>query len=231
LGDLVPLGEELAAAFNRSQRGVTVSVRPVSQNQLASAVSSDPLAMALAYAIPSGQAFSQTVVALEAIAVTVPLTNPVETLSIAEVRQAFAGSVSDWSELGGRPQAIIPLSREDGALSRVLFERWVITPGTRVSRNALVLVSDEAVVATLASMPGSIGYASLRSLTAQVRPVRLEGVPPSVAAIQQGQYPLVLPVLVLTAGQPRSGAKEFLSFVQGRDGQTVLQAQGFVKAK
>lgn len=228
--ELAPLAQELAAAYQGNQRGATVSVRILPSRQIPSALEGGPATIALTYPISPSQA-SQALIAWEGIAVTVAVTNPVENLGMAHLQQIFSGRLENWADVGGRPQAILPLSREEGAQSRALFEQRVMGQGARVTRNALILASDQAVVATVATTAGAIGYASLRALTPEVRPLRLEGVPPSVAAIQRGQYPLVLSVVTLTVGPPQGAAKSFLDFVQGREGQAILQGQGFVKAK
>ena len=158
------------------------------------------------------------------------ITNAVENLTIAQVRQVFAGQAANWADLGGRPEAITTLYRDEGAPGRDIFERVVMSESVRVTRNALLVSSDAGMVESISAAPGAIGYASLRSLTPQVRPLRLDGVPPSAAAIQQGKYPLVVPVLLVTP-EPGAGARSFLTFVQGRDGQPVLLNQGFVKPR
>jgi phosphate transport system substrate-binding protein len=155
----------------------------------------------------------------------------VENLTTAQVRLVFAGQAAYWNEAGGGPEAIVTLYRDEAAPSRALFERVVMSGTARVTRNALLVASDAGMVESISTTPGAIGFASLRSLTPHVRPLRLDGTPPSVAAIQQGKYPLVLPVLLLTQGRPGAGASYFISFTAGREAQTVVQDQGFVRPR
>jgi hypothetical protein len=229
--DLAPLAAGLLEAYNRTQPSYQGTMQAVTPRQLPAVLQRNAGCLAITYPLVASVGFSETVIALDGIAVSVSFTNPMETLTIAQLRQIFAGQMADWADLGGRPEAITTIYRDEAAPSRVVFERVIMSGGARVTRNALVVASDAGMVESIAAASGAIGYASLRSLTPQVRPLRLDGAPPSVAAIQQGKYPLVIPVLLVTQGAPAAGPRSFLSFVRGRDGQPVLQDQGFVSPR
>lgn len=226
--DLAPLVRELTADFNGRQRGAVAATAVVSSRQLPAALARDPEAIVVYYSLSATQALSETVFAVDAIAVTVALTNPVESLTPDQIGQIFTGRVSDWAEVGGRAQPMVPLSREEGALSREVFEQNFIGRGGRVTRNALVASTDGGMVAMIQSTPGAIGYALLRALTPEVRPLRIGGVPPSAAAIRQGRYTLVLPVAASAVGTPQAAAAAFLGYLRGPAGQAIVQSQGFV---
>jgi phosphate transport system substrate-binding protein len=225
------LAASLMEAYNQAQTGYQGTVLTVTPRQLPAALQQRAGSLAIAFPFAASASFSETVIALDGIAVSVSFTNSVETLTFTQLRQVFAGQVANWADLGGRAGAITTIYRDEGAPSREVFERVVMSGGARVTRNALVVAADAGMVESIAAATGAIGYASLRSLTPQVRPLRLDGIPPSVAAIQQGKYPLVVPVLLVTQGAPAAGARSFLSFVRGRDGQPILQNQGFVSPR
>jgi phosphate transport system substrate-binding protein len=229
--DLAPLAAGLLEAYNRAQPSYQATLQTVTPRQLPAALQQSVGGLAISYPLAANSGISETVIALDAIAVSVSFTNPLESLTLAQLRQVFTGQIDNWTGLGGRPEAITAIYRDEGAPSRVIFEQVIMSGGARVTRNALVVASDAGMVESIAAMSGAIGYASLRSQTSQVRPLRLDGTPPSVAAIQQGKYPLVLPVLLVTQGAPGAGARSFLAFVRGRDGQPVLQDQGFVSPR
>ncbi len=226
--DLAPVAAGLVETFNRSQSSIRATVLSVTQRQIPAALQQNPGSVAISYPLAVTAGLSETVMALDGIAVGVGITNAVESLTVAQVRLVYTGQATNWADVGGRPEAITPLYRDEGSPGRDVFERVVMTGTARVTRNALVIASDAGMVESISAAPGAIGYASLRSLSPQVRPLRLDGVPPSAAAIQQGKYPLVVPVLLVTQGEKSVGARAFLTFVQGRDGQPVLQNLGFV---
>jgi ABC-type phosphate transport system substrate-binding protein len=229
--DLAPLASALVEAYNRAQTGAQATLVTVTPRQLPAALQQSTDGLAITYPLAATAGFSETVIALDGIAVSVAFTNSVESLTLAQLGQIFAGESVNWSDVGGRPQAIVTFYREEGAPSRDIFERVVFSRAAHVTRNALLVASDFGMVESIGAAPGAIGYSSLRSLTPQVRPLRVDGAPPSAAAIQQGKYPLVAPVLLLTKGEPGGAAKSFLNFVRGRDGQPILQDQGFVSPR
>ncbi len=226
--DLAPVAAALVEAFNHSQSGTRAALLGVSQRQIPTALQQNPGSVAIRYPVTASVGLSETVIALDAIAVGVGITNAVESLTLSQVHQIYAGQASNWANVGGRPETITPLYRDEGSPGREVFERVVMTGTARVTRNALVVASDAGMVDSISAAPGAIGYASLRFFGPQVRPLRLDGMPPSAAAIQQGKYPLVVPVLLVTWGEKGVEARSFLSFVQGKDGQPVLQNLGFV---
>ncbi len=229
--DVFDLAQTLTSDFNRQQQAAVASTTRAEPRQLLSTLQRDLGAVVISYTLGSPQPVSVTTFALDAIAISVPYTNPVESVTVGQVREIFAGRTVSWTAVGGRDVAVQLYSREESALSRRVVEAWALGSDARVTRNALMASSDAGMVAALESDPGGVGYALLRRLSQRVRPLRLNGVAPSAAAIQQGQYPLVLRLSALTTGAPIGPAADFIAFLRGRAGQQVLQAQGLVPAR
>lgn len=233
--DLADLADALTTDFNQQQQAVEASASRAEPRQLLAALQRDPTAVVISYTLGASMPVSAATFALDAIAVGVPYTNPVESLTAGQVREIFAGRTVSWTEVGGRNVAVQPFSREEGAVVRQVLEAWALGSGAsatnKVTRNALMVSSDAGMVAALEAEPGGVGYALLRRLSQRVRPLRLNGVAPSAAAIQQGQYPLVLRLSALTASSPTGPAAELVAYLRGRAGQQVLQSRGLVAAR
>ena len=73
--------------------------------------------------------------------------------------------------------------------------------GDRVTLNALVMPTSQAVVDYVASHRNAVGYVSTGVLTDTVRAVPVEEVPPTAATVRSGEYRLGR-VLYLYAPQP-----------------------------
>lgn len=228
--ELLPLADRLATAYSRLPGRPVLSAVVVPPDRLVEALSDGNASLAFSYGLSATKQLSSTVIAWEALAVAVPVTNPVKSLTLSQVRQIFGGQITNWAEAGGYSQPIVPISREEGAPSRLLFEQVVMGQGVRVTRNALVLADDEGLVATLASLPGAIGYVSLRALAPGVMPLSLDGVSPGVVAVKKGLYPLIMPVVVLTVGPPEEAVGPFWRFLRGKEGRAILQSLGYVPA-
>jgi len=233
--DVAGLADALTADFNGRQQAVVAAFTRAEPRQMLASLQRDPAAVVISYTLGATLPVSATTFALDAVAMSVPYTNPVESLTSAQAREIFTGRTISWTAVGGRDVAVQPFSREEGAVIREVVEAWALGTGAktedRVTRNALMISSDEGMAAALEAEPGGVGYALLRRLSQRVRPLRLNGVPPSAAAIQQGQYPLVLRLSALTAGPPAGPAAAFIAYLRGPAGQQVLQASGLVAAR
>ena len=52
------------------------------------------------------------VVSMDGIAVIVHPSNPVDKLSLSQIKDIYTGQVSNWSQLGGRSQKVVVVSRD-----------------------------------------------------------------------------------------------------------------------
>ncbi len=224
----LPLVLELAEAFSRTQKRLTLEGMTASGSECISRLQSGTAGVAV---VPDwlpdegSQAFRQTEIARVAIAVMVHESNTVSSLSIAQLRGIFTGGTGDWSQIGGAPMPILVLSRQAGTTARMRFDAVVMQDGDRLTPHALLLPSDEAVVVTVARRPEAIGYAALGISMAGTRNLAVEGL--SADALVKGSYPLWQPVVLVTMKEPAHEIASFLRHVTGPLGRAVIQAWGY----
>ncbi len=181
---------------------------------------------------------TQTVLAHDAIVLIVNARNPVARLTLEQAREAFAGAVTNWRDLGGPDMAITVVTREDGSGTRASFEEAVMTPrpgpdGHKLepvpfARDALVQDSNGAVREIIASDEAAIGYISFGLVDERVRALVLDGVAPTVQTIRSGRYPVVRNFLLLTSGPPDSCSAQFLKYVLSPSAQELLASEGLI---
>jgi phosphate transport system substrate-binding protein len=178
------------------------------------------------------------VVALDAIAVVVHPSNPVDGLTLAQVAETFTGRIGRWSALGGADRPIVLLSRESNSGTYVYFLERVIRLGRKDAKDlfspeTLLMPSSEGISTEVRQNPNAIGYDGLGYVTADQKTVALARdsaspfVLPSAATVIDGTYPVSRPLFMYTAGEPRGAAREFLDFVTG-EGQGLVAGLGFV---
>lgn len=160
-------------------------------------------------------------IAYDAIVLVVHPENSVEGLTLAQVRELFAGRVARWSELGGSPERVLPVSREEGSGTRMDFEALVMQ-GKRVTPAAVVMPSGRAVVEFVAENPGAVGYVGLARTKEGVKVLALDGVQPSVATVREGTYPLPRLCYLILPSSPSPRAEAFVRFATGEVGQKAL---------
>jgi phosphate transport system substrate-binding protein len=161
-------------------------------------------------------------IARDGIAIVVHPDVPVDGVSKDEVRQIFAGEITNWSEVGGPDENIVVVSREEGSGTRGAFEEMVMGEEALIVDTALLQPSNGAVKTTVASTPLSIGYISFGYLDDSVKALAIDGVEPTVANAQSDEYPVVRPLNMVTKGEPTGLAKAFLDFIMSDEGQAIV---------
>ena len=199
-------------------------------------------------------------IALDAVAIIVHRDNPLESLTLAQVRDIFGGRVWRWEDLGidWVADEIVVVSREEGSGTRMAFEATAMTvPGSEtcqprlavdpqappdravhvkacqadpVTPTAAIMVGSEAVVAYVQEHRGAIGYVSQAHVSSEVKAVSIEGLRPSPADIQSGGYRLVEPFFLVAPHEPGGPPRAFVDFCLSADGQALV-AKGYVPVR
>ena len=160
-------------------------------------------------------------IARDGLAIIVNPQNTITNVTSLQLRALFRGEMLDWGAIGGSGGEPVVISREDGSGSRAAFESLAMD-GERVTLNALVMPTSQAVVDYVASHRNAIGYVSTGVLTDTVRAVPLEEIPPTTATVRSGEYRLGR-VLYLYAPRPAAPETQaFLDFVLSPAGQAIV---------
>jgi phosphate transport system substrate-binding protein len=166
-------------------------------------------------------------IAKDAIAVIVHPSNPIKDLPLDKISEVFSGKIANWKGLGGPDHRIDIVTREEGSGTRESFQKFVMGKED-ISLGALVQDSNGAVRQVISSDPSAIGYISLGLVNDQVKALRISGVQPSLANVNNGKYTLVRPFLFVFNGEPAEEAKSFLDFVLSPLAQKLLLKEGLV---
>jgi phosphate transport system substrate-binding protein len=166
-------------------------------------------------------------IAKDAIGIIVHPTNPIQDLSLNQVRDVFSGRIQNWKELGGPNQSIDVVTREEGSGTRESFQNFVIGKED-ITLGALVQDSNGAVRQVISNDPRAIGYMSLGLVNNQVKAVKISGVEPNLYNVHNGKYTLVRPFLFVFSGEPTGATKSFLDFVLSPSAQKLLLKEGLV---
>ncbi|MBN1135608.1 MAG: phosphate ABC transporter substrate-binding protein [Anaerolineae bacterium] len=179
------------------------------------------------------------VVALDAIAVVVHPSNPVDGLTIPELADIFAGRITNWREVGGEDRPIVLLSRESNSGTHVFFLEEVVRQGRTDDKSlfapdTLLMPSSEGISAEVRQNPNAIGYDGLGYVTADQKVVAVapaEGEPyilPGVDTVKDGSYPIARDLYIYTMGQPQGAILAYLDWIMGPEGQAIVKELGFV---
>lgn len=161
----------------------------------------------------------------------VPIVHPdnkIENLNIVQLRKIYAGSIHNWSSIGGGDAPIKVVSRDTSSGTyevwgkKVMGEQTVL-PGAKLEH------SNGDVVNAIASDRNAIGYIGLGYLKSNVKPVRVNDIAGSQSTTLDGTYPLTRSLFMFTRGWPTREALKFINFVLNPDsGQKIVARCGFV---
>ncbi|MFH1355115.1 MAG: phosphate ABC transporter substrate-binding protein [Candidatus Omnitrophota bacterium] len=234
---VLPIAQAAAEKFMKDNSGVDISVqgggssvgiasivdktcdiadasRPIKDSELVTAANNgvDPVAH---------------VVAMDGIAVIVNPSNGISALSIKQIKDIYTGKVSDWTELGAGSGKIVVISRDTSSGTYEAFNGLALD-GAKVRPDALLQASNQAVASAVSRTPGAIGYVGLAYVSASVKALTVNGITCSKETVLNNSYPIGRPLFMYTNGKPVGAIKEFIDFVKSKEGQQLVEDQGFV---
>ena len=173
---------------------------------------------------------TETVVALDGIAVIVNVDSKVENLTVEQIGKIFTGEITDWSEVGGDAGTISCIGREAGSGTRDGFES--ITGTKDACKLDQELTSTGGVIEAVAGNPNAIGYASLSAVEGKntVKAVTVGGVACTEETVLNGSYAIQRPfVLVTKTGETLSpAAQAFFDYATSSTASQLIKAAGAV---
>lgn len=145
-----------------------------------------------------------------------------QSVSASEIKDIFRGSLNNWNQLGScKEHKIYVANREDGDSSRSVLEQKI--PGLKEIEQLAgrTIYSTPETYDTINRYPYSFGYLpKSQVLDGHLTILDYEGIAPSVDNVQNGHYPLVVPLGIVWRGEPTGVTKQFIDFlttVEARD--------------
>jgi phosphate transport system substrate-binding protein len=164
-------------------------------------------------------------IALDALGVFVNAANPVQSLSIAQVRDIFQGKVKNWSEVGGPNAPVVLYGRESSSGTYDYFREHVLAKGD-FAPAVQTLQGTAAIVNAVGADRNGIGYGGI----AYAKEVRALGiadgdkpaVAPSEATVADGTYPLSRKLFFYYAANAPERVTKFAQWAVSPDGQKLV---------
>jgi phosphate transport system substrate-binding protein len=169
------------------------------------------------------------VVALDGLPVLVHPSNPVQDLTVEQIRRIFIGEIKNWKEVGGPDKTIVAISRDTNSGTYETFEGMVMNK-EKIRGDCEYVGSNGAMRQRVQSTPAAIGYAGLGFVDKTVKALKVNGIYPSGETVQTGEYPIARPLFMYTNGYPRLGSPlyRFVTIHLTEDGQEMVEEIGFV---
>ena len=224
----------LSEQFMADNSGVTVTYDPTGSGAGIEAASNGSADIGLASRALKDEekagGLTETIVALDGIAVIVNADSKVADLTVEQIGKIFTGEITDWSEVGGDAGTISCIGREAGSGTRDGFES--ITGTKDACKLDQELTSTGGIIEAVAGNPNAIGYASLSAVEGKdtVKAVTVGGVACTEETVLNGSYAIQRPfVLVTKTGETLSpAAQAFFDYATSSAVSQLIKAAGAV---
>ncbi len=167
--------------------------------------------------------------------------NPVDSLTVEQIRDIYSGKIRNWKEVGGRDEAIVAYQREQNSGSQTTMENQVMKgkkmlppPTVEVVREMSGLVD---VVSEYQNGSFSIGYTFRFYLDVlyrnkQIKVLRVDGIAPEDDAVRSRAYPFSTHYFgVIRRDDKEKVGGKFLNWMLSDEGQRAIAQAGYIPLK
>ncbi len=174
------------------------------------------------YAKEKGVELVYVPIGLEGFVFFVNENNPIDSLTVDEIRGIYAGEYTNWSQLGGANRVINPVSRLKGSGSQSAMDSFMgdkeIAP-----QSPLAITGASIGFSFRYYMDGIVGNKSVKMLS-------LNGVYPSAENIQNGSYPIIAKFYAIyRADNDNENVRKLIDWILSDEGQEIIEKTGYVR--
>ena len=169
-------------------------------------------------------------IANDAISIIVHSSNPLNDISIQQIKDIYTGKIKNWKVLGGPNLPIVVISRDVSSGTYEVFNEKVLA-SAKVEGSAQLLASNNAVLSAVSNTPGAIGYVGLGYVNESVKLISVNKIIPSETTVKNGSYMLSRKLYMYTNGKAKGEVANYLGFIQSERGQQIVQEQGFINIR
>lgn len=219
--------------YNNTQGGYELLAKKKTDIFIGAAPSKEQIA----FAEKNNTTFEYTQIGSEAFVFFVHKDNPIDSLTVEQIKGIYSGKITNWSEVGGKNEKIVPFQRNEGSGSQSMLIRFmgdtpIIEPDMQTEAGGMGGIIRE--VADYKNKSTSIGF-SFRFYVEgiirnpDIKMIAIEGVAPTKANIKNGSYPIIAPVYAVTyEGNSNENVHKLIDWILSDEGQYIIEETGYV---
>lgn len=184
----------------------------------------------------NGLTFDMTPIGREAFVFFVHHKNRVENLSLEQLKQIYAGQITNWHEVGGDNDSIRAFQRPADSGSQTTLEKMMgdtpimEAPAENVATGMGGIIHE---VSQYRNYKNAIGYTFRYYSTEmvgnnEIQLLSIDGIEPTKENIRNGTYPLISEFYAVTAGTDNPNVKKFIDWIVSPEGQALVEKVGYV---
>lgn len=171
----------------------------------------------------------------------VNVNNPVNNLTLQQIKDIYSGKITNWKDVGGEDAEIIPYQRpvnsgsQSGMLQLVMKDTPLMTPPTMELTVGMGDLVD--AVAQYDNSRYAIGYSYYYYVNTMykrdtIKILSVDGIPANKETIRAGEYPIMTSGwLVFRKDEPASSmTRKWVQAVTSKRGAKIIEAEGYVPA-
>ena len=173
----------------------------------------------------------ENVLAVDGLAVIVHPDNPVQRLKMEQIRDIFAGTITNWNAVGGpnRPIRVIAGEAATGASEQFVSE---VMGEKAMAGGVERLASNSQIANTVAGEAGAIGYVGM-AFVGRARALNLVAscgieFPAGSFEVKTHDYPLERRLFLYSGAKGNPMVEDFLRYIASPAGAEVISDAGFI---
>lgn len=166
--------------------------------------------------------------------------NPIENITVQQIRNIYSGKTAYWSTLGWHEGGrLIAFQRPEGSGSQTGLQKIMDDLPIQVPQP----LPDKSLIGTNSLMKQvsvewngvqpAVGYsyryyATTMYANPDTKLLSVNGVAPSTENIQNGSYPFVVNIYAVTNSEPKGSTKMLIEWILSPQGQEIIEKTGYV---
>ena len=176
----------------------------------------------------AGVALKKAYAMTDVFAIAVHPSNPVESLTLAQVEALFTGDSANWKSVGGNDAAVSVYTRNTASSAYKLFQVAAMN-GRPYARTVVRLTGGDPASVSVAKDPQGITYlGNLHARSKDLKVVKIDGIDPLGKEVRR--YPLLRPAFYYYRENARQEVKDFVGWMSTSPvAAELIRKTGFLK--
>ena len=165
-------------------------------------------------------------VAKDALSIYIHPSNPVNSLTMEQLKDIYTGKINNWREVGGLSSPILKLNRIPNSGTHLYFKEHVMDGEPYTTQGTMVVASAFDMMRNVKINTNAIGYGGFVN-DLEIKLLKVNNVEPLAENVLNDTYPITRYLYLYTANVPQGEIKKFIEWVLGPEGQLLVKQAGF----